>query len=71
MKLGYIPTESIEWIPTDEKPKFKYGNDKLEGFRLGKFAFGNNKKQTAYYCIICDKIIIDCKDEVVEKVKSF
>jgi len=39
-----------------------YNKDKLSGFRIGKHAFYDMKKQPALYCPFCEKIIIDCKE---------
>lgn len=60
MMLGYIPTESIEWVPMNDTPHVIYKKDKSNGFRIGKWSFLNSKKQPAWYCYNCKKIIIDC-----------
>lgn len=62
MLLGFIPTNSIDWIPMDGSAKLKYNNDKKYGFRIGAHNFFNYKKQPAEYCPQCDKIIIDSSD---------
>lgn len=61
MLSGFIPTNSIEWIPEDRTAKIKYGKEKKNGFRVGKHNFLNYKKQSAEFCPICDRIIIACK----------
>ncbi len=64
MKEGWIPTAAIEWIPCDGELKLRYDKqEKEKGFRLGKHQFFDKKKQKAWYCSICDVILIDCKDE--------
>lgn len=67
MELGYIPTSAIEWVPKYEKPHLIYKSDKSNGFRIGKHSLGDTKKQPAWYCSSCDKIIINCKEDEKEK----
>ena len=62
MKLGYIPTPSIEWIPQGDTPHMVYKKDKSNGFRIGKFSFGDMKQQPAWYCHSCELLIINCKE---------
>ena len=62
MVEGWIPTAAIEWIPNSGELKWLYDNKNREnGFRLGKFHFFN-KKQKAWYCPICDLLLINCKE---------
>lgn len=69
---GYIPTQSLEWVPKYGEPKLKYNENKNEGFRMGKHSFLDAKRQIAFYCDSCEKIIIDCifSSETASKIRK-
>ena len=67
MREGYIPTPAIEWVPQFGSPQLIYKKDKSNGFRIGKHAFTNAKKQPAEYCPACDMLIVDCSITQVER----
>ena len=71
MREGYIPTPSIEWIPKFGSPHLIYKKDKSNGFRIGKHAFTNHKKQPADYCAVCNILILDCSITQVERFHTF
>ncbi len=51
-------------MPNSGELKWLYDNKNREnGFRLGKFHFFNKKQQKAWYCPICDLLLINCKEE--------
>ena len=64
MEEGWIPTAAIEWIPNGGELKLRYNNEnKITGFRIGQLQLLNKKRQKAWYCPICDLLLINCKDE--------
>ena len=62
MIKGFIPTPAIEWLPENRGMKLLYGDDKKQGFRIGRHGFWDMKEQEAWYCPVCDKLVIDCKE---------
>lgn len=70
MLKGAIPTPTIEWYPENGKIKLLYGDDKKQGFRLGKHHFLDWKEQEAWYCPVCDKLVIDCNTPTDQNSKN-
>ena len=63
MIRGFIPIPAIEWRPENGIIRMLYGNDKEQGFRIGRQSFFDMREQEAWYCPVCDKLVIDCKDD--------
>lgn len=74
MIKGVIPTPAIEWHPDNRTSKLSYDNDKKQGFQIGRHSFFDMKEQEAWYCPVCDKLVIDCKKDKYEMhliIKTF
>lgn len=67
MAEGYLPVSSLEWIPKEGTPRLTYPKDRSQGFRIGRHSLSNLKKQPAWYCLPCNRIVIDCRIENTEK----
>lgn len=67
MSEGYLPASSLEWVPKGNVPRLTYPKDRSLGFRVGKHSFSNLKKQPAWYCAFCNRIVIDCNAENPER----
>jgi hypothetical protein len=64
MLEGYVPNTGLWWIPKSGEKGLWRQCTRTQGFRLGSMETANMKKEPAYYCPDCDRIVIDCKSIV-------
>jgi hypothetical protein len=62
MLEGYVPASGLWWMPKSGehvlgRQAFSQNQRELDTSNL----FGQ-KKQAAYYCVDCDRIVIDCQE---------
>jgi hypothetical protein len=63
MMEGYVPSIGLWWIPkAGEHGKWDDAYKK-KGERAGSLKMLNSKQTPAYYCVHCNRIVIQCGNE--------
>jgi hypothetical protein len=61
MLEGYIPNMGLWWLPKSGENGLWRQDTRTEGFQLASMEMTGVRKEMAYYCPECDRIVIDCK----------
>jgi hypothetical protein len=61
MLEGYIPNMGIWWRPKSGENGLWRQSTRTNGFQLGCMETAGVRKEPAYYCPGCDRIVVDCK----------
>jgi hypothetical protein len=64
MLEGFIPTTGLWWISKSGEKGLWFRKSKTEDFQAGDSENMHMEQEPAYYCMKCNRIVIDCKELV-------
>lgn len=64
MLEGYIPSTGLWWISKTGEHGIWKKRFRAEDYPLGSLETKDVESKPAYYCMHCDRIVIDCKEPV-------